>query len=201
MPAQNPADEQRTAPGAALDHRSDLDPAETREWLEALEAVVQRDGPERARFLLAELFTAAAGAGAVPGRLTTPYVNTIPPERETPRAGDPELERRIKSILRWNAVAMVLHANKDDLGLGGHIASYQSAATLFEVGLNHFFKAPNANAEDPTKAGGDLVFFQGHSSPGLYARAFLEGRISEKQLKLFRRETAGGAWRLIPIPG
>ena len=146
--------------GHAFEPGGDLDAVETREWLDALGEVVRRDGPDRARYLIERLISEARETGAEPDPrrlLTTPYINTIPPERQIPRAGEPEIERRIKSINRWNAVAMVIHANKGDLGLGGHIASSQSVANLFEVGLNHFFHARDENH------GGDLVFFQGHS--------------------------------------
>ncbi|MEO8504349.1 MAG: pyruvate dehydrogenase (acetyl-transferring), homodimeric type [Acidobacteriota bacterium] len=164
-------------------HPSDIDPTETREWVEAFSDVLERDGSGRAHYLLEALMERARQSGAkIPFSANTPYVNTIGVEEERQRPGDHDLERRIKSILRWNAMAMVVHANRDDLGLGGHIASYASSATLYEIGMNHFFHARSA------EHGGDLVFMQGHSSPGIYARAFLEGRITEEQLKLFRRE-------------
>jgi pyruvate dehydrogenase E1 component len=161
----------------------DIDPAETQEWLESLRAVVERDGPHRARFLLEHLMGEAHLAGVkLPRGVTTPYVNTIPPDREDKRPGDGELERRIKSLVRWNATAMVVRANRDYPGLGGHIGTYASAANLYEVGFNHFFRAPNESRP------GDILFFQGHSSPGFYARAFLEGRLTEEDLLNFRRE-------------
>ncbi len=165
----------------------DIDPIETAEWVDALEAVIRNDGPDRARQLLEEVFADARLRGLHPaGDLSTPYVNTIPAEVEVPVPGDPELEHRVRSLVRWNAIATVLGANKESSELGGHIASFQSAATLYEVGFNHFWHAPS---EDH---GGDLVFIQGHSSPGIYARAFLEGRISEEQMKRFRTETGVG---------
>ncbi len=168
---------------------SDIDPIETREWIEAFSDILERDGAGRAHYLLEALMERARQSGAkIPFSANTPYVNTIGIEEEEQRPGDHDLERRIKSILRWNAMAMVVHANRDDLGLGGHIASYASSATLYEVGMNHFFHAKNSEAG--TEHGGDLVFMQGHSSPGIYARAFLEGRISEEQLKQFRREAS-----------
>ncbi len=166
---------------------ADVDAAETEEWLDALEAVIERDGPKRAHFLIESLVDRARRRGAyLPYNATTAYINTIPPHLEKKRPGDPALERRIKSIIRWNALAMVVRANRREGALGGHIASYASAATLYEVGFNHFFRAPS---EDHL---GDLVYFQGHSSPGIYARAFLEGRLTEKELDHFRRELEGG---------
>ena len=162
---------------------ADIDPAETQEWLESLRAVLERDGPDRARFLLDHLLGEAWRSGVkYPRGVTTPYVNTIPPEEEETRPGDGELERRIKSLVRWNAAAMVVRANKQYAGLGGHIGTFASAANLYEVGFNHFFRAPNESRP------GDLIFYQGHSSPGFYARAFLEGRLSEEDLDNFRRE-------------
>jgi pyruvate dehydrogenase E1 component len=176
-------------------HRKDIDPQETHEWLDALDEVLRRDGPERAHFLLENLVERARSSGArLPFNANTAYVNSIAPEQEAQRPGDPDMERRIKSINRWNAMAMVVHANRGDLNLGGHIASYASVATLFEIGFNHFFHARNG------EHGGDLVFFQGHSSPGVYARAFLEGRLSEDQLKLFRREVGKQGLSSYPHP-
>ena len=173
----------------------DIDPEETREWKDALAEVIERDGPERAHFLIDALVDKARRTGTyLPFNATTAYINTIPPHLEEARPGDPSLERRIKSIIRWNAMAMVVKANKKPSGLGGHIASYQSAANLFEIGFNHFFRAP---AEDH---GGDLVMFQGHSSPGIYARAFVEGRISEQQLHNFREEVDGEGISSYPHP-
>ncbi|MGB5879117.1 MAG: pyruvate dehydrogenase (acetyl-transferring), homodimeric type, partial [Thermoanaerobaculia bacterium] len=164
-------------------HERDIDPQETQEWKDALEEVVERDGPERAHYLIESLVEKARRSGAyLPYNATTAYINTIPPHKEEPRRGDPALERRIKSIIRWNALAMVVKANRDGRNLGGHIATYQSAANLLEVGFNHFFHAPS------DEHGGDLVMIQGHSSPGIYARAFLEGRLTEEQLSLFRQE-------------
>jgi len=155
----------------------DVDPQETAEWLEALEAVLREDGPERAQQLLEAVLERAQTAGApLEIGLSTPYVNSIPPDREPELPGDPALERRLRSIIRWNAIALVLKANKESSELGGHIASYQSAATLYEVGFNHFWRGHKDGRP------GDLVFFQGHSSPGFYARAFLEGRITEQQI-------------------
>src|SRR3954454_1159217 len=169
-------------------HHPDVDPLETAEWVEALEAVIRNDGPERAKQLLEEVFADARLRGLhLAEDLSTPYVNTIPAELEVPLPGDPELEHKVRSLVRWNAIATVLQANKESSELGGHIASYQSAATLYEVGFNHFWHAPSQ------RHGGDMVFIQGHSSPGIYARAFLEGRIPEEQMKAFRTETGVGA--------
>jgi pyruvate dehydrogenase E1 component len=162
----------------------DVDPAETAEWVDALEAVIRHDGPDRARELLEEVFADARLRGLHPAEdLSTPYINTIPIEAEAQNPGDPELEHRLRSLMRWNAIATVLQANKESSELGGHIASYQSAATLYETGFNHFWHAPSE------EHGGDLVFIQGHSSPGIYARAFLEGRLTEEQMKGFRTES------------
>jgi pyruvate dehydrogenase E1 component len=175
--------------------RPDADPQETQEWVEALEAVLDRDGPGRTQFLLEALLNRAREAGTrLPFNANTPYVNTIAPEHEELRPGDPDLERRVKSIIRWNAMAMVVHANKGELNLGGHIASFASAATLYEVGFNHFFRAPTESH------GGDCIFIQGHSSPGIYARAFLEGRIGEQDLHRFRREASGKGLSSYPHP-
>jgi pyruvate dehydrogenase E1 component len=164
---------------------ADLDAVETSEWLEALDAVVANDGPDRARDLLRRVVERAQHAGTGPiASLNTSYVNTIAPEREAKLPGDAALERRLRSIIRWNAMAMVVRANKTSSELGGHIASYQSLATLYEVGFNHFWHAPSQ------EHGGDLIFFQGHSSPGNYARAYLEGRLTEEQLDGFRQEVS-----------
>src|ERR671924_634605 len=166
-------------------HPTDLDPQETREWLEALDAVVANDGVQRAQQLVESVIDRARRVGAPPpDQGPTPYVNTIPPQLEAPFSGDLELEHRLRSLVRWNALAVVLRANKESSELGGHIASYQSAATLYEVGFNHFWHAPSADH------GGDLVYMQGHSSPGFYARAFLEGSLSEERLKGFRQEVS-----------
>src|SRR5919201_1931882 len=155
----------------------DSDPLETQEWREALDGVVEFEGPERAEFLLDQVLAEARRNGApVPYSANTPYLNTIPPDKEARHPGDGATEHRIRSAIRWNAVAMVLRANKESSELGGHIASFQSAATLYDVGFQHFWHAPSE------RHGGDLVYVQGHSSPGIYARAFLEGRLSEAQL-------------------
>jgi len=174
---------------------ADLDAGETSEWLEALDAVVQHDGPDRARQLLTRVVERAQHAGTGPiATLNTPYVNTIPAEREAQLPGDPAVERRLRSIIRWNAIAMVVRANKVSSELGGHIASYQSLATLYEVGFNHFWHGPSE------EHGGDLVYFQGHSSPGNYARAFLEGRLTAEQLDGFRQEISRDGLSSYPHP-
>jgi pyruvate dehydrogenase E1 component len=175
--------------------RRDPDPQETQEWLDALESVLKYDGPQRAHYLLERLVDAARRSGAyLPYSPTTAYINTIPPHLEERSPGDAGLERRIRSLIRWNALAMVIQANRESSELGGHIASFASAATLYDVGFNHFFRAPSE------EHGGDLVFIQGHSAPGIYARAFLEGRISEEQMHRFRREVAGGGLSSYPHP-
>ncbi|HLK66068.1 MAG TPA: pyruvate dehydrogenase (acetyl-transferring), homodimeric type [Bryobacteraceae bacterium] len=161
----------------------DLDPQETAEWVEALEQVIDGAGPDRAAYLLEQLNERARANGAeLPIHLNTPYINTLRPEDEVPYPGDRAVERRIKSLLRWNAMAMVVRQNKYDAGIGGHISTYASLATLLEVGFNHFFHAKYGDQP------GDLIYFQGHASPGVYARAFLEGRLTEEHLKNFRHE-------------
>jgi pyruvate dehydrogenase E1 component len=174
---------------------NDLDPQETQEWVEAMEAVVERVGFERAQFLLRELADHAvlSGAGS-PYSANTPYLNTIPPELEVRSKGDQELEHKIRSIIRWNAAVMVMRANRDSSDLGGHIASFASSATLYDVGFNHFWQAAGKDH------GGDLVFFQGHSAPGIYARAFVEGRLTEEQMDNFRRESDGKGVPSYPHP-
>lgn len=161
----------------------DLDPQETHEWIESLDSVLEREGPERVHFLLEKLIDKARRSGAyLPYTANTAYLNTIPLSTQRPIPGNQAIEHTIRSVIRWNAAAMVVHANRKSSELGGHIASFASAATLYDVGFNHFFRAPNEESN------GDLVFFQGHSAPGIYARAFLEGRLSEEQLKAFRQE-------------
>ncbi len=173
----------------------DLDNLETSEWLEAIDGVLAHDGPGYARHLLTRVVERAQHAGTGPiATLNTPYVNTIPASLEAQLPSDPALERRLRSIVRWNAMAMVVRANRESSELGGHIASYQSLAVLYEVGFNHFWRAPSA------ADGGDLVFFQGHSSPGNYARAYLEGRLSEADLDRFRQEVGGGGLSSYPHP-
>jgi pyruvate dehydrogenase E1 component len=165
----------------------DIDPSETSEWLDSLDSVIEGRGKTRARYLLARLMERARMQGVgVPAMVSSDYVNTIPPDREPWFPGDEYIERRIRAFIRWNAVVMVARANRQYDGLGGHLATYASAASLYEVGFNHFFHGKSDGGA------GDQVFVQGHAAPGVYARAFLEGRLSEEQLNGFRRETAGG---------
>ncbi len=174
---------------------ADSDPAETREWLDALEYLLDNDGTERANFLLERLSARMAQTGArLPYTITTPYRNTIPANKEAFMPGDLFMERRIRSLIRWNALAMVMRANQSGDDLGGHIATFSSAATLYDVGFNYFFRAPTDS--DP----GDLIYFQGHSSPGIYARSFLEGRLDEGDLDRFRREVDGKGLSSYPHP-
>ncbi len=173
----------------------DIDPQETQEWLDALDSVLEHEGPERAHFLISQMVSKARLAGTdLPIGATTPYLNTIPLDQEERSSGNHELEHRICALMRWNAMALVLNANRESSELGGHIASFASAAKLYDVGFNHFFHGASENH------GGDLVYFQGHSSPGIYARAFLEGRISEEQMYKFRQEVDGGGLSSYPHP-
>ena len=175
---------------------ADIDPQETEDWLASLDSVLEASGPERMQYLLQALIAQAHLRGvSVPYSATTPYVNTIAHDQQPVFPGNRELERRIKSIIRWNAMAMVVRANRDHHGLGGHISTYGSAATLYEIGLNHFFRGRRKDFA------GDMVYFQGHASPGMYARAFLEDRLSEQQLNHFRRELQpGGGLSSYPHP-
>ena len=174
---------------------TDIDPLETSEWQDALTSVIEREGEERAHFLLETLIDQARRSGThIPYRPTTAYLNTIPAAHEPRSPGDAEIEWRIRSLIRWNALAMVVRANQISSELGGHIASYASAATLYDVGFNHFWRGPDA------ENGADLVFMQGHSAPGIYARAFLEGRLSETQLEHFRQEVDGQGLSSYPHP-
>ena len=173
----------------------DSDPLETQEWREALDGVVEFEGPERAEFLLDQVLAEARRKGApVPYSANTPYLNTIPPDQQTRHPGDRAVEHRIRSLIRWNAAALVLRANKESSELGGHIASFQSAATLYDAGFMWFWHAASE------RHGGDLVYIQGHSSPGIYARAFLEGRLTEEQLLNFRQEVGGIGLSSYPHP-
>ena len=173
----------------------DPDPEETREWLEALQAVIASEGVERAHFLIENLVDQARRAGAnLPYKANTAYINTIPAHLEARLPGDPAMEHRIRSLIRWIAMAMVVRANRKSTEYGGHIASFASAATLYDVGFNHFFRAPTKDF------GGDLVYFQGHAAPGIYARAFMEGRLSEEQLDYFRAEIEGDGKGLSSYP-
>jgi pyruvate dehydrogenase E1 component len=177
------------------DQLPDIDPGETAEWLQALETVAEREGKSRARYLLHKLLLKARALHiGVPSMVSTHYINTITPEAEPPFPGDEEMERRVRRLIRWNAAAMVTRANKEAAGIGGHLSTYASAASLIEVGFNHFFAGKEATG------GGDQVFFQGHAAPGIYARAFLEGRLSEQQLDCFRREAAGKGLSSYPHP-
>ena len=173
----------------------DTDIQETQEWIDSLNSVIESDGAERAHYLIEMMIDQARRSGSnLPYNATTSYVNTIPTHLQQKHPGDPDMERRVRAIIRWNAVMTVLRANEKSPGIGGHIASFQSSATLYDVGFNHFFRAPNENFD------GDLVFFQGHSSPGIYARAFLEGRMSEEQLSNFRMESQGNGLSSYPHP-
>jgi pyruvate dehydrogenase E1 component len=175
--------------------KDDIDPIETNEWIESLNAVIENDGPSRASYLLNKVVSKAYTAGLVlPDTRTTPYINTIPTELEVKSPGDQNIEKKIRAYVRWNAAAMVVRANKTSSELGGHIGTFASAATLYDVGMNHFWRAKNK------KFGGDLIYFQGHSAPGMYARAFLEGRLKENQLNRFRQEVDSGGLSSYPHP-
>jgi len=191
---------ERKEPSAAsqtpAQETSDLELVETREWRESLDYVLQHGGPERVARLLRELQVHARKAGVeIPFTANTPYINTIPADKQPPYPGSREIERRIKSLIRWNAMAMVVRANREESGIGGHISTYASSATLFEVGFNHFFRGREDGRE------GDIIYFQGHASPGIYARAFLEGRLTLEQVQNFRRELRpGGGLSSYPHP-
>ncbi len=173
----------------------DIDPQETREWQESLDSVMDVDGAERAHYLIQDLIQQTRSQGLdLPYDLTTSYINTIPVSKQPDMPGNAELEHRIRAIIRWNAMAMVVRASRRGGELGGHIASFASAATLYDVGFNHFFKGPDA------EGGADLLYIQGHSSPGIYSRAFLEGRLSEDQLDRFRQEVNGDGLSSYPHP-
>ncbi len=176
-------------------NNNDIDPLETKDWLDSISAVLEKDGKQRAQFLIKELIEHSykEGSDLVLSR-TTPYINTISPQAEVKSNGDQNIERKIRSLIRWNAAAMVVRANKKFPELGGHIGTFASAATLYDVGMNHFWRAKN------NKFGGDLIYFQGHSAPGMYARAFLEGRLNEKQLDSFRQEVKQGGLSSYPHP-
>ena len=175
--------------------KDDLDAIETSEWLESIDSVLAQHGPERAHYLLDRMIDFARRSGAyLPYSPNTAYLNTIAPGRQPEYPGDRALERRIEAYIRWNAMAMVVQANRESSEYGGHLASYASSATMYEVGFNHFWRAPSETH------GGDLVFMQGHSAPGIYARAYLEGRLDEGQLNRFRREVGGGGLSSYPHP-
>ena len=174
---------------------ADIDPTETQEWLDSLSAVISKDGSDRAHYILKKLIDETYKEGVnKPLTRNTPYINTITPENETKSPGDQNIERKIRSLIRWNAAAMVVKANKKNPELGGHIGTFASAATLYDVGMNHFWRAKN------NKFGGDLIYFQGHSAPGMYARAFLEGRIDKSELDKFRQEVKPGGLSSYPHP-
>ena len=178
-----------------MDLFPDIDNQETQEWLDSLSSVIDAEGTERAHFLIEMMIDQARRSGSnLPYNATTSYVNTIPTHLQQRHPGNPDMERRIRALIRWNAVMTVLRANEKSPGIGGHIASFQSAATLYDVGFNHFFRAANDDFD------GDLVYFQGHSSPGIYARAFLEGRVNEEQLNNFRMESGGQGLSSYPHP-
>ncbi|MEP6807710.1 MAG: pyruvate dehydrogenase (acetyl-transferring), homodimeric type, partial [Chloroflexota bacterium] len=173
----------------------DIDPAETQEWLDSLDGVVSQAGPERARFIMYKLLKRARQLQVgLPPLTQTRYVNTISTEQEPNFPGDEAMEHRIRQMIRWNALAMVLRANTRFDGIGGHLSTYASAASLYEVGFNHFFRGRDDGGA------GDQVFFQGHAAPGIYARAFLEGRLDEERLDHFRRETGGPGTGLPSYP-
>ncbi|HHW7568986.1 TPA: pyruvate dehydrogenase (acetyl-transferring), homodimeric type [Mannheimia haemolytica] len=175
--------------------RNDVDPIETQDWLASLDSLIREEGLERAQFIIEQVISQArAGGVALPTGVTTDYVNTIPVSEQPAYPGDHKIERRIRSAVRWNAIAAVLRSQKKDLDLGGHISTFQSAATMYEVCFNHFFKAPTE------KNGGDLVFFQGHAAPGMYGRAFLEGRITAEQMDNFRQEAFTDGLSSYPHP-
>ena len=177
-----------------MDIKPDLDPQETREWLDAIDGVIEHEGPDRAHFLIEQVIDKARRSGAyMPFSANTAYINTIPVDKQVRIPGDQAIEHRIRSYVRWNAMAMVMRANKHT-NVGGHIASFASAATLYDVGFNHFWHAPSA------EHGGDLVFVQGHSSPGVYARAYMLGRLTDEQMDNFRQEVDGKGISSYPHP-
>src|SRR6202167_4417612 len=172
------------------------DDIEVKEWIESFDTVLQDNNPPHVRHILEEIQARAQASGmSLPYDVNTPYINTIPLSEQAAFPGDQEMERRIKSLVRWNALAMVVRANRIEHNIGGHISTYGSAATLYEIGLNHFFRARNDSFE------GDTIYFQGHASPGMYSRAFLEGRLSVEKLENFRRELKpGGGLSSYPHP-
>ncbi|BCM82039.1 pyruvate dehydrogenase (acetyl-transferring), homodimeric type [Methylobacterium indicum] len=178
-----------------MERSRDLDPVETQEWLDSLDGVLEVEGPDRAHFLIEQVIEGARKKGApVPYSANTAYVNTIPADKQPPHPGDRAIEHRIRSAIRWNAIAIILRNNKDSSELGGHIASFQSAATLYDTGFMHFWHGAEGDR------GGDLIYVQGHSSPGIYARAYLEGRLTEEQLLSFRQEVGGKGLSSYPHP-
>ncbi|MFP3916063.1 MAG: pyruvate dehydrogenase (acetyl-transferring), homodimeric type, partial [Actinomycetota bacterium] len=190
-----PPDLARTLADDFVHQLPDLDPVETREWQESLEAVIREHGPVRARYILFKLLEQAHGRDlGVPAPITTPYINTIPLEDQPEYPGDGDLERRIRRLIRWNAAVMVIKANHEEKGIGGHLSTFASSATLYEVGFNHFFRGKTDDHP------GDHVYFQGHAAPGMYARAFLERRLDEAHLDRFRFEVGGGGLSSYPHP-
>ncbi|MSZ77064.1 MAG: pyruvate dehydrogenase (acetyl-transferring), homodimeric type, partial [Actinobacteria bacterium] len=171
----------------------DIDPDETHDWLDSFDALIEERGRGRARYVMLRLLERAREMQVgVPALRSTDYINTIPPEREPWFPGDEDVERRIRAFIRWNAAVMVSDANRKGLEVGGHIATYQSSASLYEVGFNHFFRGKDH------PGGGDQIFIQGHASPGIYARAYLEGRLTEQQLLNFRQEVQHGPGKGLP---
>ena len=176
--------------------QDDANPEETKEWLEALKSVIDVEGIERAHYLIGRLQNNAIRDGHYlsSAAVNTPYCNTIPPQNEERMPGDMFMERQIRGYVRWNALAMVMRANKRNPNLGGHLSTFASAATLYDVGFNYFFRGPDNDDE------GDLIYYQGHSSPGIYARSYVEGRIGEEQLDNFRQEVNGNGLSSYPHP-
>jgi len=180
---------------AQANSKDDIDPIETQEWIDSLKGVIENDGSGRAGYLIKKIIDEAYSEGLIlPDTRTTPYINTIPASADIRSPGDQNIERKIRAYIRWNAAAMVVRANKKNPELGGHIGTFASAATLYDIGMNHFWRAKN------NKFGGDLIYFQGHCAPGMYARAFLEGRINQKQLDRFRQEVDPGGLSSYPHP-
>ncbi|MGH8913006.1 MAG: pyruvate dehydrogenase (acetyl-transferring), homodimeric type [Acidimicrobiia bacterium] len=189
------ADLGRTLGDEYVNQMPDSDPVETKEWLDSLDAVVSEYGPDRARYLVAKLIERAHETNVgMAGAVTTPYINTIPPEEEPEFPGDEDIERRIRRYVRWNAAVMVIKANHRSKGIGGHLSTFASSATLYEIGFNHFFKGKEA------PGGGDHVYVQGHAAPGIYARSYLEGRLEEQHLDNFRFEIGGNGLSSYPHP-
>ena len=192
-----PMSETFKTPDQIIDQLVDTDPQESSEWHESFDAVLKNAGPVRARYLMLSLLKRARERNVdLPYLRTTDYINSIPPEREPEFPGDEVIERRIRRYMRWNAAMLVHRAQRPGVGVGGHISSYASSASLYEVGFNHFFRGQDH------PGGGDQIYFQGHASPGMYARAFMEGRLSEHQLDGFRQEISheGGGLSSYPHP-
>ncbi|MGA7282892.1 MAG: pyruvate dehydrogenase (acetyl-transferring), homodimeric type, partial [Acidimicrobiia bacterium] len=185
----------RTLGDEYVNQMPDSDPIETQEWIDSLDAVVAEQGPDRAKYLVAKLLEwAHESSVGIAGAITTPYINTIPPEEEPEFPGDEHIERRIRRFIRWNAAVMVIKANHRYKGIGGHLSTFASSATLYEIGFNHFFRGKDA------EGGGDHVYMQGHAAPGIYARSFLEGRLDEEHLDNFRFEIGGHGLSSYPHP-